>query len=97
LRTDELLRVHWRTQYGFAGAAYSLQALLKTPVQKAPWGNGRFFAVTAITERSLLRIFSEERNFSNGNGDYGNGRTATEWWKPGVIYHCTGGMNCHDY
>ena len=28
--------------------------------------------------------FSEEWNFSNGNSDNGNGKTATEWWKPGI-------------
>lgn len=53
--------------------------------------NGNFFTVTATTERNLLRsYFLEERNFSNG--DCGNGRTATEWWKRGVETSvCSGG------
>lgn len=31
-------------------------------------------------------IFLEKQNFSNGNGDYGNRKTAMEWWKLGVSH-----------
>jgi len=27
-------------------------------------------------------IFTEQRNFTTAEGQNGNGRTATEWWKP---------------
>jgi len=35
------------------------------------------------TEFSYV-IFTEERNFTTAERRNGNGRTATEWWKPGI-------------
>jgi len=34
-------------------------------------------------------IFTEQRNFTTAEQRNGNGRTATEWWKPGISrsYH----------
>jgi len=29
-------------------------------------------------------IFTEQRNFTTAERRNGNGRTATEWWKPGI-------------
>ena len=29
-------------------------------------------------------IFTEQRNFKTAERRNGNGRTATEWWKPGI-------------
>jgi len=29
-------------------------------------------------------IFTEQRNFTKAERRNGNGRTATEWWKPGI-------------
>jgi len=52
--------------------------------------NGRtvtaaFFAVYGCngTEFSYV-IFAEQRNFTMAELRNGNGRTATEWWKPGI-------------
>jgi len=35
------------------------------------------------TEFSYV-IFTEQRNFTTAERRNGNGRTATEWWKPGI-------------
>ena len=38
------------------------------------------------TEFSYV-IFTEQRNFTTAERRNGNGRTATEWWKPGIMRH----------
>jgi len=43
-----------------------------------------FLPLRLLRDGILPRIFSEKWNFSNSNGDNGNGKTATEWWKPGI-------------
>jgi len=44
-----------------------------------------FFAVYSCnrTEFSYV-IFTEQRNFTTAERRNGNGRTAKEWWKPGI-------------
>jgi len=44
-----------------------------------------FLLFTAVTERNFLTyFFAEQRNFTTAERRNGNGRTATEWWKPGI-------------
>jgi len=43
-----------------------------------------FAAFTAVTERNFHVIFTEQRNFTTAERWNGNGRTATERWKPGM-------------
>jgi len=45
----------------------------------------QLFAVCSCngTEFSYV-IFTEQRNFTTAERRNGNGRTATEWWKPGM-------------
>jgi len=52
-------------------------------------GYGSFLPFTAATELIFLRNFYRLRTteFYNGRRRNGNGRTATEWWKPGKL--CT--------
>jgi len=41
------------------------------------------------TEFSYVSFFTEQRNFATAERRNGNGRTATEWWKPGITLHVT--------
>ena len=36
------------------------------------------------TEFSYVVFFTEQRNFTTAERRYGNRRTTTEWWKPGI-------------
>jgi len=47
------------------------------------------------TEFSYV-IFTEQRNFTTAERRNGNGRTATEWWKAGIMFLGLGlGLEAH--
>jgi len=46
------------------------------------------------TEFSYV-IFTEQRNFTTAKRRNGNGRTATEWWKPGITLCCLAHICSH--
>jgi len=53
----------------------------------------QLFAVYSCkgTEFSYI-FFTEQRNFTTAEQRNGNGRTATEWWKPGITHSSSFGL-----
>ena len=67
--------------------------LLPLPYALIGWpaterNNGKIELDPISTEELLRQLFAERRNFSTAERQNGNGRTATEWWKPGISQTC---------